>query len=303
MAAAQNMAMTSTQKIIAIAVTIIIISTVAIPIIDDLQDQQTTVVQNTTEKYVSSANTDGAVTLSFVGTSFYVNGVETDKPTWAVLAASPKMILASSGATATTMQLITKDLRVVITSLTWNNGNVSYVAGDSTEGTVSDVGDIFYVAKKGDYGLFYGTTDDYHINVDQKALVVAHKGWASTSPAFDGVFELKNGEFTASDFTLEANTLTYGEPFADVTTWSFGGSIVKDGDSPNYVVSPLSLTYVNPSNSTSYTDVGVYVFAPLAYNIISSEDASMINLIGIIPIILILVPLMMAVRMMALKRN
>lgn len=306
MAAVQNMAMTTTQKIIAIAVTIIIISTVAIPVIDDMQNLPHSVATNSDVNYnmIKPGEFTNDITLEVVisDSKFMCNGVDLTSLMTGIttpLVFTDSVVIA--GRSASTIYFMDGNnnaydaTSVSITfkndgtwSATYDNGTVNTTSGEFTI--------LLYFGLNGDYGAFtVDSNNPIYLNHGATAYVVGYS-WISggTSNTFVGS-TYKDGQFTTI-FDRPLSTQS-------TVTHSFTDHVVDENEYSDRLWFSGTITATNSGTETTVNINSWAVIAPLQYTYVSSEDANLISLIGIIPIMLILVPLMMAVRMMALKRN
>lgn len=300
MAAAQNMAMTTTQKIIAIAVTIIIISTVAIPVIDDVQKEIATTGNNSAFSFMASTGSDITTSITNVDSTISIGDLVISK-TGDVHAAT---ILISSGLIINTYSStlrvtdISNDIQLAqVTAIDITSGAYSYtVSGTDYSGTLA--GDVLFLSDTGTYGYF-DSISDLKLNSNSKVYVTyavtPFRDSSNNSLSLTGVISgtIKDG--------MSGTLYKYvSSEFVSVSSSSTINAVDEDGIM--YSLTNIESSAIDSSVTYNRTVTGG-IFAPIEYKYISDSDESLINLIGILPIMLILVPLMMAVRMMALKRN
>lgn len=311
MAAAQTMAMTATQKIIAIAVTIIIISTVALPVIEDMQKEYYIIEQNTGYNYSYSSglkdielsfiqNDDTTFNYSIDGNAIYSNiddsshevAVYTDRGVAYLL---PTVFVALFEDTDGTTIYFADASSIVMTV---SNSVLTIAYGDGDTTTTKEVGEIswmYYPNSEGSYGVFAGS-DYIHIDNDSKALIVAHPVIAG------GVFTpYYVGEFSNGSITVLAASAWSDNVFHDVTPNVIVDRDTDYNDPLNTMWGDVTGTCVLP-NSTTYDFTNLITWiAPIDYKAVDSNSEA--GLFSVVAIILVLVPVMMAVRMITLRRN
>lgn len=300
MAAAQTMAMTTTQKIIAIAVTIIIISTVAIPVIDDLQSTIHSTGQNTTQKFAVSNQAVDSVSIQLSGSVVTVNGFSLTPSEQVIIAISDdfRIVALDIGGTVQVHVGTDSDTNRTTGDITITNGNLTYTVYGSDTPTVKALTspNILYASESGSYGQFSGGLLNVNKDTVMYAVVSHTVSNAGLDPTSLYVSAVVKGTYQglASAFAYGANSASVSIPEANIT------------EKPGY----LSIDTSKGVNISASAVQGVYstydfvqFVAPLQYTYYSDADSGLINLIGVIPILLILVPLMMAVRMIALRRN
>lgn len=195
------------------------------------------------------------------------------------------------------------DSETVIKSASIANGTISYVASDDTTGTHTFTGMVYYASEKGDYALY----NDVATNIPKGSTVYG---------------------FIDRDFTDGTNTIRFQASF--VGTLEDGFSVYAKSVSTNPIkyLDEGSVSIVYEENETynsisatppivtltdggtTYTSAsnaaGVVKFqymAPLSYQIITDNDSSIISLLGIIPMLLFVIPIMLVVRGFGVGRD
>jgi len=280
---AENAAMTMTQKIIAIAVTIIIISTVAIPVIGDLQNQQYSIVQNTDSRYSSLDTPTFSIEVSNSVVSLDGTNVDDIVGSQPLYIATDKFFIRSllSSDTHSSVSVFgplagSPDYSITVKSIVSDNGSVTITDTSNNEYTAT-ISWAFVPNSNGNYGMFEpNNSRTLYIDADADVILVN----ALTSSQM-----VTYGKFTELNilFKLTSGTMVTTGTFTAVPT----EHITEGGDYYVY----------NGQNGVNA------VFAPLSYHVLNDDNKGLFNLIGIIPIILILVPVMIAVRMITLRRN
>lgn len=301
---AENGATVLVMKIITIVVAVLMIATVALPVIEDAQAGLVIHKQNTGQTYSmieSSSTTEYVITVS--GTTVTVNDYTV----------GPLSELTHIAFTDTLfVQYLSSSLRVLsdnytgndinTTTITFSNGTATWTSnGNSYSNTYSW---IMIADPDGNYGAF--NSGEVFFNADSKVFL-----------GYTNLTTNTNSDLTPTTVTVRAAGFfgTYDDLQTLICTTSTAGITSISGTAviDSAVVHSDSTISVNLASSqvscVFTTDVGDYtdnielygrIIAPLEYTVI---DNSMYSLFGVIGVLLVIVPVMMAVRMMALKRN
>lgn len=299
MATATATPMTMTQKIIAIAVTIIVISTVAIPIINEMQQGQISVYQNSTELFACASSGDD-ITLTVVSAGHVeVNGYEVPTVNSSRLLAVSDNVAIIIGSSSSTFVAVTDPVngRHNTTEVTITGGVLSYVDTNVTY-TVNLEGDFYYPSASGTYGMFYPSSE-YNFNKEAVFFTFVNNSFsnAGLSPNTVSVNALYKGTYNDLKFLFASESSFVGGS-ATIT------NIDDSGEGYLSTTSNSQVSYVIKNDVGTYTYSGPKAFlAPLEYISIAESNEFAVQLFDVIPILLLLVPLMMAVRMITLRRN
>lgn len=304
MATSTANAMTLSQKVIAIAVTIIIISIVAIPVIQDVQEGNA-VAENNTGESVRLASSN--VTVSFSDGVHYLNNVAlpSDLAVNTAVAYSDNLaiVINASG-------FVIYDYSIpgnwTTTNATISNGIYSSVDTSAVEHTGAVDGVLYGYSVTGNIGNF----KQLSFNVDKDKEISGYIRATVWDPQ-QTILSIR-GYFhgTVNDLHFEYAVDYTHSPRVNLDISKIAISLIDyelSEDGLSYIVNPgVSVTYTDPdgvvwAGSTGVTAIEYQLFAPIQYHILDSDGVN--PLINVIPVILILVPLMMAVRMMALRRN
>lgn len=295
---AETAAMTTTQKIIAIAVTIIIISTVALPVIQDLHYSLATYENNddylrysmiSKSENMVLAYSDDTETLTKDGVPVYVGA--DDWTSFGVVGFSDEFfIVAGANSDQNKLALWTVNyiyLPSTDWTLTLSNGTWAATDGNGNDysGTFNH---LYLFDDAGDYGYFK-VSSGWSITVNNEDPVLFCDNrlhFASTIITdFAPVSKINKAyEYSVSSFVVSGPTETsvsitmdVGDDVTTITGATIGGVDVTASEAG--------------------------VIAPIHYRVWEGNESSWDSLIQVIPILLILVPVMLAVRMIALKRN
>lgn len=294
-----------TMGIVGLVVIILMVTGAVIPAVEDAQKDQYSTDNNTNERYLIVTDTVATETNPLIlelsaDNHFIINGVE---DTQAYQANYDKMwglnisirvhdsnyFQAYVWTDATTGG--TKSCHKLVYDGSVLTGYDTVDSVDTEKFTVNT--DFFiYPYSKGTYGQFSitnSTASNLHINKDANVFV----------GAVGNTYEFLKGTYAdgfetvgyVGNASYDASTLSYTAVLSeDSLTWSFGGapSIVLTDSTE--VSEPLSNAWVS-------------VYAPIEYKYISDSDSSIITLVGIIPLLLIIVAVLYAVRLMGASRN
>lgn len=298
MATATATPMTLTQKIVAIAVTIIIISTVALPIIDDSEIEEKKITQNVGQRFSMLEPDDSKTyTITYSSGNIIVNGVTYETSVFDTVVYSDAIVVDvhNSNLRVASADYLENTLQVVI-----NGGTITYTNTSNVDRSVTYSWALI-VQANGDYGLFkQGTT--VYVNESSKIIYARTNTNLSNSdltPSSITVRNVMSGTFNdmKSDFAVatseDITSVELSGFITDVTEVSKEVYSITPGTNTLSIIADTNLgEYSNPSLAMSL------IAAPLSYYYYGDS-----NMFGVVAIILMLVPLMMAVRMIALKRN
>jgi hypothetical protein len=187
-----------------------------------------------------------------------------------------------------------------ITSVTFENGTATWYGGGATQ--TKTYSWLYVPDSDGSYGSFnsgdsirfnsnavlYGMT--YNIDVSNPDLTPSTVRYTSvvakgTYNNMQSVFlHTANESVTASDCTM-----------------SLEASVQSDYYSYDYGTTRANIAVENNIGDYNYTGTTVFLIAPVDYTYTIELDGA--DLFGVVAILLVLVPVMMAVRMIALRRN
>lgn len=290
------MAMTTTQKIIAIAVTIIIISTVALPVINDMTDDEKVTFKNDSYYYADLVKDTNTHTITLASGVWTIDGVvlESKGIDFPALV-TDKGVIASGGTVA----------NIMLAGNTWAYTSVSALTAtvDPSTKTVS-ITDVTAGTTVDDFDFTYSNVCFLAGNSGQYASVATtalpQEVYVS---GLDDVLVL--GCSSSNDWALRFGDTSYSykgetsiEIHADLTAVSGYDDVYTFSLTNNVSTSDAYLVLDGDTNLRAN-----FVFVPATVTAIVENDSQYTNLISVIPILLILVPLMMAVRMIALRRN
>lgn len=286
--------------VLSILVAIIVVATVAIPVIEDSSKEIKTTQNNVSERYMMSESTVGEITIEATKTAgtFIINGESKTinagdyADFWCVLTNNlfVRLYSTSSWVTFDGLPVSSTNLgttgKVVINSEGWT---VTVPSG-SGAGTYTGTYDwICYPNEKGNYGLYrYSVSAAY---VDNDATVFAIKESPNVS---EGVMTIPtviwSGSIDGGDNTKIAWDRTNNQTL-DVS--SSTDVYIKYSEKGEISTKMSSVTVEYGDNSATISTVII----PIEYHVITENDSAMISILQIVPLLLLIVPVMMAVRM------
>lgn len=304
MANATATPMTMTQKIIAIAVVIIIISSVALPVIDQMQQGTTETGSNTPLFRVGEITDANEHILSFSSGTATFDDYSVD------MSSAGNQIMAVTDSIVVFHRNSSNDMRVyaadadtpygAVSSITFENGTATWEISDTTY--TKTYTQLYALDPNGNYGGYTSGTE-LKFNADSVLF-----GWQFN-------LDVKNPDLDPS--TIRYISLLFKGTYNDMqsvilttaneaVTESDGtvslSAHLQDGGYYSFVLgTDATSTVVENDVGDYFATLGYALLAPITYTY--SEELDGADLFGVVAIMLILVPVMMAVRMIALKRN
>ena len=274
--------------VLSILVAVIIVATVAIPVIEDSSKDIHSTVQNTTQRYYATSSSDLSedLTITLETDNIYtINGERYDaSPNNIVMITDTGDMWILYGNNYNLYQksdnYAQKSLGIGGSTTFYTDGTykATKFAGVEYTGTFSNV---IYPSKDGDLGYFLNSTayaDDasdvifFSISNASYGAMFATKYKATGEEVEKIVSPFANG----AGVTLTDAAISYNSSDETIADNAINGLTYKVGD-------------------TSYT-LRAFI-APLEYKTITENDSAMISILQIVPLLLLIVPVMMAVRM------
>ncbi len=273
--------------VLSILVAVIIVATVAIPVIEDSSKDIQTTVQNTAQKYYATSSGDLTedLTITLEANNRYTINGESYSLTVANIA-----IITDTGDLwvlyANNYNLYQKSNNHVSVSLSIGGSTTFYTDGTykatSSTGTeyTGTFNNVIYPSTDGDLGYFLNTTayaDDtsdiifFSISANNGALFAID--YKATG---EEVEKIVSPFASGAEVTLTDVAISYDSTDETIADNAINGLTYKVGD-------------------TSYT-INSFI-APLGYKTVTNKDSAMISILQIVPLLLLIVPVMMAVRM------
>lgn len=305
MATTQNAAMTLTQKIISIAVIIIVISTIALPVIDSDFSRE---IQHTNTGYqyrVGSTSDD--VTISIVSTGVVsINGVNySDLTSYAAVAFTDTgwIRMAGNGNSLTVFgSQSLSNSQILTSSVTYSNGTITWESGGSTY-TDSYTSPVYHISDSGNYAAFKNAnTPTIYFNEDSSLWTMAANATATNSGLSPSSITARTVVFngTYNDFDSTELLITTDGVEGVKATVNMSSFLVDHGSYYGWE-DVDTVPFTIETDLGNYSSSTIWIIAPLNYTEIEGEGTN--TLFSVVAILLVLVPVMMAVRMITLKRN
>lgn len=283
-----------TMGIVGLVVIILMVTGAVIPAVENGQSEIRTETQNTGYSYLATSTDNLNLTASFDSdtSTLTINGYAI-----VLTATVPIFVCGDDVAVCTTtgIRFEGADGTVVPTASAIEVVDGAYTVTTSTDPVTGDLSgtSITYLTENGKLSYF-APSASFNCNEDSKIQMfrigVSISGVARTH--IDAVGTVKN-------LTSIIKTST-NDGFVEWTDVVVTADYTEqDG---YYTVSKLN--YTGTYNGQTYTgSVATMSFAPTTYKYISDSDSSMISLFSIIPLLLIIVAVLYAVRLMGASRN
>ena len=301
---AENAAMTLTQKIIAIAVTIMIISTVALPVITDAETETKTGSNASIAAYQMTDVVSSSFNIT-INSDYYpvVGSYVVTTVAMKYIAIGDTFVIRHTNTAAYHDKLFVDDLSskqsIPTTSVTFGTSSITFTDSSSVSHTIT-YSSCLYAAESGKYGFFCGNNTFY---VNDDTMFYNCLGISATnsglSPTHISVYGVSAGTMAGLTNYMTFTTTT------TVTSMVVTGELVSSavGNGSYYVLANQAVAYSVVTNLGTYSSSSASIgfIAPLAYEYDSANDYA--TLFDVVIIMLILVPIMIAVRMITLRRN
>lgn len=291
-----------TYSIVSLVVIVLIVATTVIPVIESSQGEIVTHYQNTTQTYAAVVSDDVTLTRDAAG-KITLNGYEiTYTETLSRCAIISDGLFYVMGQYECILDL-SNSSRVATTgtatvSLTMSGGAFTYTVG-SAEPVTGTYTKAYIISAKGDYGLFDGDSTDFKATAGKTIDVVF--------PGATGLTTLI-GWYTVKDGVVQDTPVVSFKTNSSGTLVNFDGTYtintgINTSGSSEYVSEYNKATCrFTPTSGTVSTTSGSYI-APLEYTDVTDNDSAIRALLGVIPIMLIVVPIVIASRLITQGRD
>lgn len=274
--------------VLSILVAVIIVATVAIPVIEDSSKDIHSTVQNTTQKYYATSSSDLSedLTITLESVSNYkINGESYD------LNLNNIVIITDTGDIwviyANNYNLYQKSGNYAQRSLGIGGSTTFYTDGTYKATTSAGVeytgtfGNVVYPSNDGDLGYFINSTAYANDASDVIFFSISNTSYGAMfaikyKATGEEVEKIVSPFASGAEVTLSDAAISYDSTDETIADNAINGLTYKVGD-------------------TSYT-LRAFI-APLEYKTITENDSAMISILQIVPLLLLIVPVMMAVRM------
>lgn len=290
-----------TYGVICILVMVVLVATVAIPVIEDAKEAQITVAQNSTEHF-SLASTDvETITISFTSSSISVNDYIIDATTVngaRMIAFSDDVVIFNNSSSPTNGVLINGSISSAATNLTeividTTTNSITY-----SDTTINYTGELYYASESGDYGAFKYNSDIFRFNKDTVMFACSYQTGlnnAELSPSTVLLTGLFKGTYDNFEPVFSYSTT------ADTVYTSLSAILENVEKVDDICLTSKTNTDIKITGVTSvgeYTrSIGgnSYIVVPLEYTYYSDNNSMIIALLSVLPLILLIVPVMCAV--------
>lgn len=299
-------------SVVAIAIIVLIVSTVAVPVIEDSQSVIRTSDNNATSLYsaTSASNSSILVVYDADTASVTVNDFIVPIPTGytTIVALSDDFVIYKFlSHTYLDVYLSGHTDRYRTNSIIIENSTISFTTTSSVEmsQSLSD-SQIIYAAENGSYGCYSGGDVPYNVNRGDVIYSILNSTSSISSQDSQTISVGGLFKFTVDSSNIVANSIitTYESEASAVDTVTMSKVLDYDSKRDVYTVNNTQMSVSATKDGTIYSrNLVVPIFAPIEYTYISDSDFSILSLLDVLPILLFLVPVMFAVRMIQTRRN
>lgn len=282
---------TITTLIVSVIVVVMISSAAIIPIVQEAQNDITSTNDNVGYRFLATSTSVEEITYTASGADnkYTVNGTEFASPNSRIVSAGESFFAVFTQNSFTLSGGSSKISGV--STFSWSSGSISYTLSDSSTGSISDVGDIYYAATNGDMTIYYGVgAGPVNIDKDKSYLLVANAATTyQTAIVKNGNLEsVPMAYYSGADYT---NTLTVTseefEHYNQITTIELG------------------VSYGDPATTVNYqfnTGVTLSIIAPLEYTVVDKDNVTY-ALLGVIGLLCLVIPIMLVIRAISNGRD
>ena len=290
------------KSTIGIIVVLIVIVSVAVPILSQMEAGISERANNTTQSYVMMDDAETTVTVDYVSTSSYKINDKTftltaSSQTLVVLADSLWVQMLSSGSVVNDFQTGADIYLSPGDSLTFADGSWSLTGSTTRSGSYTT---LLYPSDRGDLGLF--TTPVW---IDDDATAYMYTNFAIADSSDDKtrkIYALVS--VTGSTSTVvSASIYTTGSGYNQTLDGSLTAVLKETGESSRVSTqyNGVAWTYTPTTGSAVTSNSGV-IIAPLSYTTLVGSETPVGAMISIIPMLMI-VGLIVAVIALFLRRS
>lgn len=280
--------------VLSILVAVIVVATVAIPVIEDSSKSINTEQNNSAPLYTQMP-TSGTIEISSLGGGNYKIGNTEYTPTMGTFIITDSVMARIAPDNTFTIYDPTNGKQTKFDNsnnlITFDNGVCRYntSTGQSMEAAYS----FLYVPDtNGTLGLYFMTGSlPLYLDKGQDLMIVSN-------PLNSVMFSAKVTETGTISYYVEPKVFNQT---VNGTITDYGGNLnvaidmSEAGDSPTGTWKLSKTAVVATPEGERALDL--FFIAPITYHVISENDSMMISLLQIVPLLLLIVPVMMAVRM------
>ena len=282
--------------IISLAVIVILVATVAIPVINDSQTELYSTAQNTTQLYAATSSSDADLTITFSDSVITVNDYVVPTATSNVVLLCGKSCLFATNSGLRWLSY--EDSYVVnsVTSFIVSDGAYNINNGSKT-GTLPD-NTIYYAAENGTYGVF----DSSNFNINSNTPLIGVR-FNFTAGGHTNTHLIGVGTYDNMSVSMYTNS---GQPETTITDWTDASATISTTEKNGYLtVDSSSVVGTYPGSETPTTVSGGFTkyIAPIEYKYLEKQDNMYFVLLSIIPMLLIIIPVVLAARLITNGRD
>lgn len=280
-----------TYSVVALLIVVLLTAVTIVPVINDIQNDITTTNTNATARYsavVSTNDIDFEVVVVDVANEIYtINGVTVDTTTdsfWRVYSDDFLMSLSTTsingvGFTSGSYSFADGDKMTII------DGAWTFDFADPEKTDITgEISTLIYRDANGTYGEFSSSPGGKKVNNDVTWYV-----YSQGSGQRNAVWEANRTTYSVlGQWVTSTGAETSAEGTATVTT--------TDYNDYAYQIESASFTL------GSYTTATTLYFFPLEYTVVDTDSSDYV-LLGIIPMLMFVLPIIMVVRMISGRRD
>lgn len=301
-----NKLSTVVYGVITLVVVVILISTIAIPVIEDAQKERYTALQNTDGRYTSAVSNDLSMDIVWDSSnqkiSFGDKAFDVTFGSIVTIFYSDSLLLriATSNIQLSDMKndIHKVDMSTLTDSkITIENGAYTYSISSSTyTGTIAS--SALFLDDEGNYGVYTDVllSSNLYANDDSVIYALIENGTDSQSRDVYVGFSGTVKDSLSSTFAYVYADSKFNEATATVTNWT---PVLED---KGYYKIGSVTAGVNYDDVSSTIGMKTY-FIPIEYTYISENDNMIIMLLGVIPLMLAIIPVMLAVQLITGSRR
>lgn len=279
--------------VVGLVVAILIVTVVAIPIINDASSSIHSTSQNTTQNF-AAINTDSvdSFTVEIVDNKYLINGNEFVPPSatadYRPMVISDKFLLMmniTSSPTASMQLAFEGGTGPSITKLTLENGVWTW-STSSTSGTITGTTFLIYPDENGTWGYFNSTS----VNVSDNGYCYSmYYGPVWYTP--EGGSQQTYGVALVQKISKSANEGILQIGKATDSNYATNSTIIRTANITEnngyFTVAPGSSVTATSDGNSYNRSVSHVLFAPIEYITIEPNESAIISIINIMPVLLI----------------
>ena len=281
--------------VLSILVAVIVVATVAIPVIEDSSLNINTEKNNIAPRYsmIEDSNTSRIEVVFNGGSSYTIAGKTADYTGCYILTDKFQIRLAADSFT------IYNPVYGYQTKFTTENNTVVFDQGvckykDASGNNVETPYDwIYYPDVGGEFGQYYL---QYPIYVDKGTSVKVFSG-----PFGYAIYAAEVNDSGDVTWIQNPYTTTGAVTNQPIESYSYDltitANVSSDAPAGCWAITSGTINVSTTDPSPSSSDTPPFFIAPVNYHEITSHDSTMISILQIVPLLLLIVPVMMAVRM------